>query len=253
MLNHLERLKKRNNPNESESIRKFEKRLSKGLLMNYNKNKQSKFKLICDLFLKDHCEYLEKRRLLSLFQSIWGTNNEWNVVSKQTIGKKPGELMESAEKHLVKIPEGKGGMPRSIRDNLTKLIEKQREAEEKDDEDKAHPQYKFLNALMKPYSELHPVERLELYQNEATIYETSAIENSVKRNIILSYQWRKMETLWFQENKRSHPYMKKPYNDPEIEADLKILMEKLNINQRSNAGRNISDGSKELFRIQNQS
>ena len=62
MKNHINILKKRKNSEDKEDIKKYEKRLSKGLLLNYNKHKQSKFKMICDLFMKDQCEYLEKRR-----------------------------------------------------------------------------------------------------------------------------------------------------------------------------------------------
>lgn len=166
-------------------------------------------------------------------------------MSKQTIGKKPQEIMDSADKHTEKIPGTKESLPKSIRASLTKIIEHQREVEEKNEEEKSNPQYKFLNALMKPYSDLDPRDRLELYENEAI----------TKRNIILAYQWKRMDTLWFQENKRSHPYMKKPFNDKEIEADLKILMDELNISQQQQQqpGRNISNGSAHLFRLQNQS
>ena len=147
--------------------------------------------------------------------------------------------MAKADEEIKKMEIGKAENPKSIRVKLSKIMKEQRENEENIG-NQSH--VKFLNAMMKPYSELDPNDRLELYESESL----------VKRTIILNYQWKKMDTLWFQENKRSHPYMKKPYRDLEIEADLKILMEKLNNSHQPNAARNISNGSANLFRLPNQ-
>lgn len=104
----------------------------------------------------------ESFRLLSLYQSIWGTR-EWNAVSKTTIGKKPKEIMDTADKELKAIGNSKGGIPKSIRSKLDKIVREKKEQEEKEEN---NPAFKFLNALMKPYSELKPEDRLELYEKD---------------------------------------------------------------------------------------
>lgn len=53
-------MKKRANPEDKENLKKLELRLSKGLLILSNKN--TTFRKILELFMKDQCEYLEKRR-----------------------------------------------------------------------------------------------------------------------------------------------------------------------------------------------
>lgn len=58
--NRYETIKKRANPEEMEEIKKFSFRLNKGLLISCNRN--SIFRRICELYLKDRCTYLEKRR-----------------------------------------------------------------------------------------------------------------------------------------------------------------------------------------------
>ncbi|CAI2384386.1 unnamed protein product [Moneuplotes crassus] len=231
------------------TVKQYEFRLSKGLLTNFNKDPQSKFKMIVDLYGKDRGQFLEKRRLLSLFQTVWGAEHHWNKVSRETINRTPLELMEAAQHFVQEIPEGNNQMPKEIWKNLRTVIEKYEEAE-REQEAKATPKRKFLRLLMKPYNELHPVERLELYQNEANIYEGVPLENNFKRNLILSYQWKKMETSWFQENMSSHPCLKKPFNDPEIEADLKGLMEKIIIIQQHSQARNDSHSTRNLHQSQ---
>ena len=106
----------------------------------------------------------------------------------------------------------------------------------KEKEDIEDSNTKFLNALTKPYSELDPRDRLEVYEWDCM----------VKRNIILKYQWQKMDTLWFQQNPLCHSNMKKICQDVEIEADLDKLYEALNATQNQ---RNIPDKSAALFRI----
>jgi hypothetical protein len=53
-------LMKRGNPEEREELKKFEIRLNKGLLISCNR--QSKFRRICELYLKDRCSFFEKRK-----------------------------------------------------------------------------------------------------------------------------------------------------------------------------------------------
>ena len=75
--NRYDILMKQNDYVETEETKKIKQRLNKGLLGS--SNKLSKFRKILELFWKDRWAYLEKRRLLSLYQSIWGTS-EWNQV-----------------------------------------------------------------------------------------------------------------------------------------------------------------------------
>jgi len=209
---------------------KLKSKLNKGLLAISNKN--SKFRRIQELFLKDKCSFLEKRRLLSLYQSIWGTY-EWNHVLKENVDRSSKDTIDKVRIDpnlaIVKNPE----TPRSIRTKLNEIIQKQKAREGEDDEEKTA---KFLRALTIPYSELDARERFELYETDSML----------KRNLIINYQWQKMDTLWFQENYKCHPCMKKIPKDPEIESDFDKLYECLNPTQQHKP---ISEKSANLFRI----
>lgn len=174
-----------------------------------------------------------------MYQALWGTG-EWNVVSKENIEMNPKELIAKAQGDITMSTDDEGELPKSIRHKISDINAKQKEKEDKEESNA-----KFLNALTKPYSELDPGDRFELYESDCMI----------KRNLILNYQWQKMDTLWFQQNRGSHPCMKKPYNDPEIEADISMLNECLSQQpqQQQQQPRQIPNGSATLFRIQNQS
>lgn len=251
-----EQLKERNNPNEIEDSKKIEYRLKRGLLVNTNKS--SKFRKIFELFQKDKGTFLEKRRLLSMYQVIWGTGN-WNVVNKENIEKSSKEVVKKAPIPNILEKESTTDFPTSIRSKLDDVMAKQKQKEEKVEKSEANG--KFLDALTKSYSELNPEDRLELYDSDCLL----------KRKLILEYQWQKMDTLWFQENNtKLYSCMDKPAKDPEIEADIQKLVDCLSRfpegdrnaaadgQRAANAGqgtgqtpRQISNGSANLFRLQN--
>ena len=125
-------------------------------------------------------------------------------------------------------------MPKSIFKKLDSIMSKKRDKQKKEDENK-----RFLTALTKPYCELDCSDRVELYEGDCMI----------KRNLILDHQWAKMDTLWFQQNYKSHPYMKKPHRDVEIEEDIKKLCECLQ--PQHPPSRQVPAGSANLFGLNN--
>lgn len=72
--------------------------------------------------------------------------------------------------------------------------------------------------------------------------------------MILEHKWAKMDTLWFQQNYRSHPYMKKPQRDTEIELDIDKCTECLNPQPQAQQmnRQQVPNGSAELFRLNSQ-
>jgi hypothetical protein len=185
------------------------------------------------LFGKEKVFYILNFRLLSVYETLWG-RQPWNMVSKDTISLKPNEVVAKAAEYTKKI-NFKRDTPKPIRGRLKEITDKKRALEGRDE-----PNSKFIKAMTKPYSELAPEDRLELYESDCMI----------KRNLILATQWQKMDTLWFQENRSSHPCMKKPLKDPEIEADIQNMNEALDPpKQQREHGRQISNSSANLFRI----
>ena len=87
----MDNLKARGNEDDLEEIKKIEIRLKRGLLSCANRD--SKFRRIYELFIRDRAEYLEKRRLLSLYQTLWGSQ-EWNVVDRNNISREPKETIK---------------------------------------------------------------------------------------------------------------------------------------------------------------
>lgn len=169
-----------------------------------------------------------------MYQAIWGTS-DWNIVVKDTIEKKPEEIVARADLETKLPPKSNKDFPRSIRSRLAEINQKK-----KDEIEKYENSQKFLKALHKSYNELEPADRLEIYESDHMV------------KIITDYQWQKMDTLWFQQNRGSHPCMRKPFKDPEIEADLKVLVDTLAqpSQQQPAQGRNIPNSSANLFRIQ---
>lgn len=228
LKNKYETFLKQNNNVSIDDVNKIKDRLNKGIL-GWS-NKQSKFRKIMELFCKDKWAFLEKRRLLSLYQWIWGSS-EWNQVQKDNVERSSKDTIDKVKVDPNLTREKDSEFPKSIRTKLNEINQKHKEKEDIED-----PNTKFLNALTKPYSELDPRDRLEVYE----------CDWMVKRNIILKYQWQKMDTLWFQQNTLCQSSMKKISNDVEIESDLDQLYEALNATQNQ---RNIPEKSKNLFRI----
>jgi hypothetical protein len=125
-----------------------------------------------------------------MYEVLWGKMN-WNAVSKDTISMDASQIIEKANDALKKSEEFKIQIPGSIKKRLKDLTNKKR----KDRDMKDEPNAKFLNTLTKPYSDLNPEYRLELYESDCMI----------KRKLILTTQWQRMDTLWFQQNRGSHP------------------------------------------------
>ena len=68
-------LRKENDPANLKKVEFTEKMLNRGLLMFPNKN--SKLQLIVYLYLKDKCRGFRKRKLLMMYQALWGIT-PWN-------------------------------------------------------------------------------------------------------------------------------------------------------------------------------
>lgn len=92
-----------------------------------------------------------------MYQVIWGTA-EWNIVMKETIEKSSKEIVAKAETETKIRPPGKGEFPKSVRKRLAEI-----------NKAKDEPEEKFLKALTKPYSELEPADRLEIYDSDCMV------------------------------------------------------------------------------------
>ena len=89
-------ISKRDPQNEKE-INELEIKLNKGLF-GWVRN-TSIMNALITLFSKDKGAFLERRRLLSLYSTLWGVR-KWNDVTSQNMQIKNKEVIESADKHI---------------------------------------------------------------------------------------------------------------------------------------------------------
>lgn len=156
----MDTLKIRNNAEDQDEIKKIEQRLQRGLFCCSNRN--SKFRKIFELFSRDHAEYLEKRRLLSLYSTLWG-NEDWNIVDRNNISRPPKDTIAKVDidSKIKEYGKNRKKAPTPIFKKIESIIVQKKELQKKDEGDK-----RFLAALTKPYSELDPSDRLDLYEGD---------------------------------------------------------------------------------------